>query len=431
MSLRLRLIFIISLLFVSGMVLGLSFQIGNARQRVANEVNATATLTFELLQNLLLVSDRSNAEVIELLNGLSGLENARHLNISIIGDEQEQTPLLENSVQAPAWFVRLVESEPLEYVQALSADSTQSISIRTNPADEIEEVWEESKRFLLVLFIVLLVLNVILLETIRRWFKPVQQIVESIEDVEQGNFHVHPSQVSLPELKVIMEKLNHLNQVLSTSKLENDRLNKQSLSIQEEERRYLAQELHDEMGQSISAIKAIAFSIAERTRNLDGQSADGARNIGDIANHVRDHVRSMMSRLRPTVLDELGLEAALQQMVDDWNKHHADSFCTFSMEDCFAALPLEQHIHIYRIVQEALTNVSRHSKADSVQVKLYKDDTYKILVQDTGAGFEHSTVKLGMGLRGIEERARALGGRCDIESKSGEGCCIHIEFKQE
>src|SRR5690606_17634846 len=116
---------------------------------------------------------------------------------------------------------------------------------------------------------------------------------------------------------------------------------RRSLSIQEAERKHLAQELHDEMGQSISAIKAIAFSIAERNSE-DAMSREGATRIGTISNHVRDHIRSMMHRLRPVVLDELGLIPALEHMVDEWNRNHSNMFCSLRTSGSFNTLSNEQ-----------------------------------------------------------------------------------------
>ncbi|MEX2367406.1 MAG: histidine kinase [Pseudohongiellaceae bacterium] len=432
MSLRIRLSIIVSLLFLTGLVLGISFLVSNARQRVTNEVESTATLTYELVDTLLpgvgnAPGTRNNTELIE---SLLNIENARHMDIWIedpAGQQGNSAPE-PREINAPGWFVNLVRPEAREFVKPLSNASGEVLVIRTNPADEIAEVWLESKNFMSVLLLVLLVLNSILYITIGRWFRPVSKIVEGLEDVEQGKFSGYISNTSLPELKVIAEKLNKLTSVLKTSQEENDRLTRQSLMIQEEERRHLAQELHDEMGQSISAIKAIAFSIAQRTRAVDEMSSQGAGKIEVISNHVRDHVRSMMGRLRPAVLDELGLIAALQVMVDEWNDHHKNTFCSFRVDNEFGQLDQNQNIHIYRIVQEALTNVAKHSQADNVDVDLVKNTTFHVSIRDNGAGSEIGKAGLGMGLSGIKERARALDGLCDIRSSPGSGFGITIDF---
>ena len=430
MSLRVRLSLIISLLFLSGMVLGVSFQISNARQRVAQEVESTARLTYQLLDSLLPVSGDAARDNLLLLEILRGVENARHLDIQLVpGGETAAAQESGTEIAAPAWFVRLVRPRPLEFVQPTGAGG-ERIVIRTNPADEIEEVWRESKNFLAVLLVVLLVLNGILYFTIGRWFKPVAAIVAGLQDAEQGDYTGRIAPAGLPELRVIAEKLNRLTGVLRASKAENDRLARRSLAIQEEERRHLARELHDEMGQSISAIKAIAFSIGERCRDNDELSAEGAARIQAISNHVRDHVRSMMGRLRPAVLDELGLVAALQHMVDEWNEHHRDIFCRLKVAGEFHSLDPHQQIQLYRIVQEALTNIASHAEADEAEVELVGSGqgSFRLRVRDNGRGFDPEAVSGGMGLAGMRERARALGGQCRTYSAAGRGASIEIDF---
>ncbi|MDC0598301.1 histidine kinase [Gammaproteobacteria bacterium] len=430
MSLRVRLSIIVSLLFLTGIILGVSFLLSNAKQRVTDEVESTAYLTFQLLDSLL--TDSANTLLTgnkaELLQSLLSIEEARHMSISIEDNlnsiDREQQ--LQDNIEAPFWFIRLVQSEPLEFQIPLDNSSGETIFIRTNPADEIAEVWQESKRFMLVLFLVLLMLNGILYFTVGHWFKPVNKIVAGLEDVEQGDFSGHVPQTSLPELKVIAEKLNQLTAVLSVSKEENDKLTRRSLTIQEEERRYLAQELHDEMGQSISAINAIAFSISERTKNLDEMSMQGAQNIAEITNHVSGHVRNMMGRLRPQILDELGLMPALEYMVDEWNDYHNGIFCSLKITGDLATLDKHQCINIYRIIQEALTNVARHSQAEKVSITIVKDKKIDITIQDNGCGFDTDHVITGMGLKGIRERVRALNGTMALTGEVDSGVTIEI-----
>ena len=431
MSLRARLSVIISLLFFTGMILGVSFQISNARQRVAQEMESVATLTSQLLDSVLLNVDLAlDTSSSKLLEQLQSIEDVRHLDISIGPKVNSSRPPATElqPAQAPAWFVYLVQTQPVEIIIPLNNAADEVLVIRTNPADEIAEVWLESKSFMLVLLLVLLPLNAFVFFTIGRWFKPVKLIVSGLEEVEQGNFNGHILEASLPELKVIVEKLNHLTEVLRTSKAENDRLTRHSLQIQERERQHLARELHDEMGQSISAIKAIAFSIADRTSAIDEMSAQGAEKIGSITSHMSGHVRSMMQRLRPAILDELGLIIALQHMVDAWNDNHRDTFCSFKVAGEFGRLDANQQICVYRIIQEALTNVATHARADQVDVQLSYDGLYHVQIRDNGSGFAVDLVQQGMGLCGIRERAQALNGQCSIASSTGSGTRIVINF---
>src|SRR5690606_19472281 len=311
MSLRIRLTLIISLLFLCSMLLSVTFLVFSARQRVANEVQATATLTFQLLDALLPASAGAGINDDALLAQLAAMDGFRHMEIRINqAGESRAAPTeadADDAPSAPAWFTRLVRGEDQVFTRPLGNLRGDSITVRTRQADEIAEVWEETRVFLVLLGLVLLTLNGILYLIIGRWFAPVRTILDSLADVEQGGSGSELSSGALPELQVIANRVRGLGSVLRQSRADNEQLPRRSLSIQEEERRHLAQELHDEMGQSISAIKAIAFSIAERSSD-DAMSREGATRIGSIANNVRDHIRSMMQRLRPAVLDELGLQ---------------------------------------------------------------------------------------------------------------------------
>src|SRR5690606_4706486 len=134
------------------------------------------------------------------------------------------------------------------------------------------------------------------------------------------------------EFDRISRRINHLIGVLGTSKSDNARLARQSLTTQEQERRYLAPELHDSLGQSVSAIKAMAVSINLRSRTTDPVVAESARKIEKISDTAYASVRNLMAWLRPAMLDELGLVQALQTMVDDWNQHHEDTFCRLRID---------------------------------------------------------------------------------------------------
>lgn len=447
MSLRIRLILMFSMLFLASMLLGLAFLVSNARQRVSEEVNSAAMLTWQLLDSALFDvrqrneqsgeegSDQGNESVerTRLLRRLQALDDVRHLEINLVG-AGAPINLLQRAMEparAPSWFVYLVRSTPVEYRIPLDAAGSVTILIRSNPADEIGEVWQETRNFIVVLVLVLLILIGLLYFTLGLWLAPVSAIVAGLEDAEHGDFSGRVSRASLPELRIIAEKLNQLTAVLRTSKEENDRLKHRALLIQEEERRHLARELHDEMGQSISAIKAMAFSIAERTRELDGMSAEGAGRIGVICNQVSGHVRRLMGRLRPALLDELGLVPALQAMIDEWNNTHSDTFCSFRVNGSFVALDPARQIGLYRIVQEALTNVAKHATAERVDVQLWRDAGYHLSIRDNGQGYDMTQVRPGMGLTGIRERCEALHGHCMLASTPGDGTRIMVRFAEE
>lgn len=193
----------------------------------------------------------------------------------------------------------------------------------------------------------------------------------------------------------------------------------------------MARELHDSLGQSISAIKAMAVSIHQRLHVPEPAVAESARNIEEIAEKAYTSVRDMMNDLRPFELDELGLEPALEQMVDDWNEHHEDTFCRFHFDGSFNDLDELQQINVYRVIQEGLTNVAKYAEATFVDIKLSGNEVVSLSITDDGKGFDQKLMESGMGMQNLKERVQALQGELSVRSSPMQGVAIQIEFPRQ
>jgi len=324
--------------------------------------------------------------------------------------------------------VALVLPESRHPIRRFTQDNGDIISIYADPGDEIAEIWADTRARLIANLLFLLVLFSVLAYFTRRWMGQLESVAEVLDKVEQGDFSRRLRTFDLPELRRVSDRINRLTSWLGSSKSENERLTRKSITVQEQERRYLAQELHDSLGQAVSAIKAIAVSIEERSRQTDPTSAASARNIEEIANTAYASVRKLMTSLRPQVLDEMGLVAGLNKMVDDWNLHHEDTFCRLRIDGEFATLHEDQQINLYRIIQEALTNISKYARAENVSVTLSGNEIITLIIIDDGVGFVMSEITQNMGLTGIRDRVTLLRGAMEIASKPGKGVSIQIEF---
>ena len=432
MSLRKRLILLCSLLMVAGMLLGIAYQVLQARKRVSDELVAATDLAWHLLDSMLsMETDRLHPfEKAEMQSRLHKIEAVRHLDIRIQGTAEQilTQGTLPADRTAPAWFVDLVQVPEVERRHPLAEGSNEEVVIRSNAAAEISEAWQESRDFLAVLLLLLLGINTALYVTIGRWLAPVRQIVDSLVLAEQGDFTGQLPMAGLPELRTITDQLNQLKSVLLSSKADNERLAMMSLQIQEAERRNLAHDLHDEMGQSLSAIKAIAWSLQEQTRSLDATLGVGAEKIFTIATGMSSQVRTMLGRLRPALLDELGLVAAVRQMVREWNDTHSSCRCDLIVAPAFSEVPLEQQIHVYRILQEALTNIATHAQARRAEIVMQAGAAFQIMISDDGCGFDQQAQKQGRGLSGLRDRCQALGGKLSLFTRPGIGVRLNMVF---
>ncbi len=438
MSLHLRLNLLLSALFLIVFVLGAALVIHNARKAVQDEMESTARLTLQLLEVSLDELDRPARDALlgRLRENLGRLAHTRHLRLefqpgTVAGGTAAEPALPRREAQAPRWFTRLVwpQERSLHFSLKQPDNPQGAIVIWTDPADEISEAWKEA-RVLLGLLALALALSLVTVHlAVGHWLRPVAAILGALEEIGEGNYRVRLSSLGTPELDQIARGVNGMARALEQSREENLQLTRQALHIREEERRHLAHELHDELGQSLSAIRAVAATIDQADPQDPETARRGARTISGIAGQIYDVVRGMMRRLRPVVLDELGLVPALQEMVDDWNGRHQEVFCSLAVEGELPELDDDTRINLYRIVQEALTNVARHSGAGHVSVTLTPGvEGLRLVVEDDGRGFDPATVKRGLGLLGIEERVGALGGTFGLRAGPGEGVRMEIEI---
>lgn len=202
-----------------------------------------------------------------------------------------------------------------------------------------------------------------------------------------------------------------------------------SLAVQEEERRHLARELHDELGQCMTAIQADAELIHELSRNKDQKVTTSAEAIVSVSSRMYDVVHSMMQRLRPSVLDDLGLVAALEEEIEAWQARFPHVNCSFSRDGELMGLGERINISLYRIVQESLTNIAKHADATQVTLKLARQQqTLTLSIEDNGCGMDTDNPGRGLGLIGMRERVEALSGALSVQSAPGKGVTIRVSI---
>ncbi len=436
MSLGARLNILITLLFVLIFFGATAIVINNAKAAVKEETESSARYTIQLIETLFRSSEVSNRQDFQerLLDNLTRLGSSRHLQISVRPiSEDVKTEITETKINslAPDWFTGLVntESDILEKRVAFPGKPDVEIVVYADPSAEITEAWYETRSMLFFLVLFITLANVLLYFTLRRYLQPVDSILAGLERIQHGDYDSRLPEYELPELTRISDKFNHMAEVLLASRQENLRLAQKNLVIQENERRHLAQELHDELGQSLSAIKAVAVSIEQKSAEGDSSIIENARAIGEFSERMYEVARNMMQRLRPTVLDELGLKIAIQTLADEWNQSYADSFCHLQIEGDVSELGEDLNISLYRVVQESLTNVVKHAKATEVFVKIERrQKSVRLNIRDNGIGVELPLKKRGLGLQGIQERVEGLDGELEISSALDKGLSIDISF---
>ncbi len=439
MSLRLRLNLLIILLFLFLFIISSYYILANARDSVQREVESTARLALQLIQIAISSADieRNSERQFNFLDKLSQLEETRHLRIEINNANEIFTPVqtvnLSEDTDAPDWFVRLVQPPPTELRRWLynPVIPPTGIMVRADPTDEIEEAWTEVKSMLILLFVFISLANILVYYVIGRYLSPLATITEALTDIEKGNYKQQLPRFDLPELNSLAQRFNNMTAVLGKSREDNKQLTQRSLKIQEDERRHLSQELHDELGQTITAIKAVAVAINNDNNHEPEHVRDNVRTIVRYSDHMYGVAKNMMHRLRPSVLDEFGLVKALQNMVDDWNSRQDDVFCHFDFSEGPETLDDTIKISLYRIIQESLTNVLKHASASEIKIQLqyHKPNGQEYIsldIRDNGVGIDINNLRPGLGLLGMRERVEMLNGQFELETHINEGLHIAI-----
>jgi glucose-6-phosphate-specific signal transduction histidine kinase len=212
---------------------------------------------------------------------------------------------------------------------------------------------------------------------------------------------------------------------LTESLAEQRRLAQRYVLLQEAERKALARELHDELGQYLNAIKIDAVALRDDTPTGEARRA-GAGSIIANADHVYRTVGGLIRRLRPVGLDELGLAAALEHIVDGARARLPSTRFSLHVDGEIGALSETFDLTLYRLVQEGLTNCAKHASASEVDVRITRErvtsrDCIMLTMTDNGAGADWAARQDGLGLVGMRERVEALGGQLHITTAPGYG----------
>lgn len=438
MSLRIRLNIIITTLLLILFLCSSFYTITNAKRSVRSEVESSTQLALQLIQAASTSSVfGAGDQKLNFLRKLAELKTIRHLHIELRSPTDILIPIDENSLfeesEAPRWFVSLVRPPATEIRRWLYTPVTKPVDvlIKPDPLDEIHESWIETRNILIFISIFIILSNFFIYVLIGLYLAPIEKILDGLSDIRKGYYKMELPHFSLPELNRISSQFNHMTKVLFETNERNKFLRQRLLQIQEEERRLLSRELHDELGQTITAIKAVAVSISNKTALEKRFINSSVKTIVNYSDHMYQVAKNMMQRLRPSILDEFGLIKALQNMVDEWNDNQDNIFCDFRFSNIPDNLSESLKISLYRIIQESLTNSLKYSKATKIIVKVIITDhdgmkNIELEIYDDGVGIDDANIKPGLGLLGMKERVEMHDGVFEFSSSQSNGFRISI-----
>jgi signal transduction histidine kinase len=310
--------------------------------------------------------------------------------------------------------------------------------VSADPESLIADAWHETSRLFAVMAITLLALCILVYAALARALRPTRVIVSGLERLAANDHSTRLPAFDLAELSAIRDVFNSLAETLQTTVAERNELTKRLIAVQDEERLHLARELHDEFGQCLAAISAVAASAGQTARQECPVVLPEFESIARTAAHMMETLRGTLVRLRAPDVDELGLSSSLESLVAGWNsRSRGRTRFEIEVRGSFDALPSPFGANLYRIAQEAITNAAKHAEATRVGLHLNMRAAtsaaadpgareIELIVDDDGkAGDVGLAAKSGLGLLGMRERIVALGGSLSLEARRPSGMILH------
>jgi len=436
LSLRARINLLLAVVLALGLIINITRLVAEAGPRVQAEDQSVIRLSREFIE--MIVTDLNEAPDPEakLKQIASDLSRLRHVSITL-QDEAGPSSNLGRATESdearspPAWFVTLVHPETTSVDVPVSVHGRpERLVITSHPNDEIAEIWDGIVTQLEVGSATALALFFITMMVVSRALAPLEALARAMTRIESGSYDARVEPSGAPELAVLCVKLNHLAATLGDAVEEKRRLAERAVSLQDLERKQIARELHDEFGPYLFSLRAHASALVRLSEHPE-PGGEALRKHGNAilqqVNALQQFNRRVLEKLRPVGLAELGLRGALEALLRLWGESRPDVAIETSISRALGETGETTELTIYRIVQEALTNVFRHAGATFVNVTIEPAEHHGahggggcalVRIRDNGRGLRPGH-KLGLGLTGMRERIMALGGTLSVASGDG------------
>ncbi len=429
MSLRARVVALIAAVLAVSMALGMVVAGYEARQALSGELAAglggarqTVASAFEDLPH----SDHPDRDLRQLIATFDG---NRHVRASLL-DAQGRAALTSHTSApdrpAPPWFARLLGATPPAAQIAVpgAAAGFRAIVLTPTAGIDISAAWREFVGIVAVLSGSAALGLVLVYLVISAAFRPLRALAGQFSRVGAGDYSGRVAEGGPTELIGLQRGFNRMAAELAATTERNRLLGDQLLTIQEEERADIARDLHDDIGPHLFAVNMDAEMIAQ-LGDLGRHDAvpEHVRAIQAAVAHMQRQVRDLLSRLRPARMTELGLNAAIRDLVDFWSQRRPDIAFHLTLLQDEARLPEAVKDVVYRVVQEAANNAVRHGDPHAIQIALAldADRTLSVCVADDGVGRAAPSAVGGFGLVGMGERVAAAGGTLTFGPDPGGG----------
>jgi len=400
MSLRLKIqviVVLLTLLFI-GAVLALQYRA--FKESVTEEVVAANRVAAQLLNRTAWVyASQGTPAMLGFLQGVGRIRSNDVTLLDATGQELYRSPPSPYKAgrDAPEWFADVIAPSMPELAIAFPDGK---LVVRANASRAVLDAWDHFVELVAGAVLLLLAVNTLVFWLVGRAIEPFAQIVSALKQLESGRFDVSLPALRGIEANTIGAAFNRMVGVLRTQLETEKRALRAETQLSdsrelarwvdhhiEQERRMIARELHDELGQSVTAMRSMALSVAQRVQPHDAQAEQAARTIADEASRLYDAMHGLIPRLAPLVLDNFGLAEALNDLVARTRQAHADVQVDIDVRLGDALLGSDAALALYRTAQEGITNALRHGHAKRLSLSLRRQgDVVSFELVDDGQG---------------------------------------------
>jgi two-component system sensor histidine kinase UhpB len=436
MELRLQINLIMGVLLAAFASLLIYLQLDNTRQSVREEMEGASIVATQLLSRLQAGSRNSSLEDMAQFLDAVGRVRANEIELRNAQDAvvyHSPPPVYKAGRDAPDWYAQIVSPALRTHEIALAEGR---LLLRSDPSRAILDGWDDFKPMLLTVLAGFILGNALVFVLVGRAMRPLQKVVMGLQAMEGGSYGTRLPAMHGKEAKVMGEAFNAMAQSVQDGIAAQTQAREATLALAqnreltqviqtriEEVRGQIARELHDELGQQVTAIKSLGQAMALRAKGVDSHTENAARMVIESADAIYEEVHQLVSQLRPLALDRFGLQDALQDLVEDARSRHPDTRIDLHLQTPLEDMESSLATATYRIVQESLNNALRHAQASQITILLSAlDHQLHIDVSDNGMGATPDWEDSGQfGVIGMRERAQGLGGSFRFESLQPSG----------
>jgi two-component system, NarL family, sensor histidine kinase UhpB len=447
-SLRYRLNLLFAALLALWMIVDVVRILTDAGPRARAEAESMTRLTSEFVAAALPQVREAPEPERALAALVESLQNLRHVRVALSGGDGLAivgafVGAADARSQVPAWLAAMVQT-PLGVLTIPVIIGTRrlgSIVIVGDSLDEIDEIWAAVKTQTIAGAALGLILLGATSLFIRQALKPLDVAGRTLTQLESGDYAARATPEGSPEFVETCRKINSLAQALSDLSAAKAHLIERLIDVQDEERKAIAHELHDEIGPHLFSLRAGAAMLAARLQACGDHAAEStAVSLSEQVESLQRQNRRILARLRPAALEEFGLIDALEILAEQWRKAEPAIALTLSSSRKIAELSGRASLMAYRFVQEGVTNAFRHSGAQHIDVTLGFEPSAKaanasdpaltglrISIRDDGCGLDEEATP-NLGFLGMRERVQALGGEVVISNAPEGGAIVEAIF---